>query len=1080
MSASAANSSQPSAAADSPQRLKRIDVATMGFDRPVLLRNLGLEPEFPLAGDFAFVKSPSVQGVRPLKIHRDNVPFIDAGSALECCSGAKIKRWGHVTVAVPCYSVDVIPDSQFCPHCTEMWSLSDKDGFFVSDTNMLAVMQEYAAGETKNILQWESYKAVKDKYHDMITAIKDTLAGSSSELETQWPHASFDDVAAELLFDTPILTNGTKGPGSKRCLLQQQAIAAYLEFVVPLWLRLRAFHGADAMQSRVEELFEVAEGVADASMWKMQQAFAKYPIFAGPIMAADVVASGLVHAAKSFEVMFADEGKSAGESRIEWGTRVYIMQRWANSVHEREMPGKSALRLAGSSPAVRKGRGFYAVARGFTVGVFTDVNLARKSTDGFKGSDWFRCRTRAEAEQYVRDHKELDMTTPSSTTPSPQSRVRASGTKRRLDWSSSRAGAQARAWFVAKGTSRPGIFRHQAVAESYRIKGVGSIVPAFSLQRAHAMFGTGATVYHEETVRAPSPTQASVDGDTDNGASGGDSTEWYAVYSGSSIGVYDSLTEVARSVADGKGEFRQCASEQEAWDLIATMQAAEAHYAGREAPVDTFVVLVGKRVGMMSKQDCLKSVMGVAGAQFAGPFTAARASSFWDDNKARVSLITPAPHERCSPPKIAEKTKAVAAPAAAAVTFASPPVATASVSASCVSWPSDAEIASAIHDGRKRVYSCLLPKGGGRLELVFEKLVRGLRDPDVFVTHTGVDVLANLEEAERKLRRRMQSMDMAPSLASRIAAAKASAKHAVASPAVAAATSSAVAIDVARDTGKHARSLVGRRGLVRSREAAQIMRVFVLEPESIRIMDESENVHVAKILRVELPGSKLYGTAAPKSIRDYFSSTDTKSGNHTWGLLSLSKFLVLCRRAREACEREAKPSAQANIKALFKIAEIATDEYEMMEMSGTLGPNEIRFKVRMYLHIQFMSDTLTLPVGPGAMTNFARATEKFGPRVPGWPIDLTGDSPGKGVGASMPSACPTVSSSSKSTPKFGCWLCPSPDHYVSKATHPVMPTSLSKQVKDTIIKRIQDYPCTQSEKEAGLKSLKAYWSRHKL
>ena len=259
-----------SSAADSPQRLKRINVATMGFDRPVLLRALGLDLDFPVVGDFACVKSASTKGVRPLKIHRDNVPFIEAGTALEMCAGAVLKRWGHSTVVVPCYSVDVIPDSAFCAHCTEMWSLSDKDGFFVSEKEMQAVAHEYAEGETKNILQWGCFKAVKDKYHDMITAIKDTLVGSESELETQWPHASFDEIATELLFDTPILPNGIKGPGSKRSLLQQQAIAAYLEFVVPLWLRLRAFNSAEVMQARMQELMEVAESVADASMWKLQ------------------------------------------------------------------------------------------------------------------------------------------------------------------------------------------------------------------------------------------------------------------------------------------------------------------------------------------------------------------------------------------------------------------------------------------------------------------------------------------------------------------------------------------------------------------------------------------------------------------------------------------------------------------------------------------------------------------------------------------------------------------------------------------------------------------------------------------
>ena len=80
-------------------------------------------------------------------------------------------------------------------------------------------------------------------YTDMIQAIKDSLAGTSSELDSQWPHVHFDELAAVMLFDTPILCHGVKGPGAKRCLLQQQAIAAYLELLIPLWLRMRARGG---------------------------------------------------------------------------------------------------------------------------------------------------------------------------------------------------------------------------------------------------------------------------------------------------------------------------------------------------------------------------------------------------------------------------------------------------------------------------------------------------------------------------------------------------------------------------------------------------------------------------------------------------------------------------------------------------------------------------------------------------------------------------------------------------------------------------------------------------------------------
>ena len=84
----------------------------------------------------------------------------------------------------------------------------------------------------------------------------------------------------------------------------------------------------------MQELMEVAESVADASMWKLQEAFSAYPIFAGPVMAADVVAAGLLYASQSCKMQFTAEGKVEGVQQVEWGTRVFNFQRWADSFGE--------------------------------------------------------------------------------------------------------------------------------------------------------------------------------------------------------------------------------------------------------------------------------------------------------------------------------------------------------------------------------------------------------------------------------------------------------------------------------------------------------------------------------------------------------------------------------------------------------------------------------------------------------------------------------------------------------------------------------------------------------------------------
>ena len=89
------------AAADSPKRLQRIDKTVLGWDRPTLLRTLGIGSATPLVGNFAPAKAASLEGKRPLKIHEDKVPFLDKGDALECCSGAKLVKWSYSLTTMP-------------------------------------------------------------------------------------------------------------------------------------------------------------------------------------------------------------------------------------------------------------------------------------------------------------------------------------------------------------------------------------------------------------------------------------------------------------------------------------------------------------------------------------------------------------------------------------------------------------------------------------------------------------------------------------------------------------------------------------------------------------------------------------------------------------------------------------------------------------------------------------------------------------------------------------------------------------------------------------------------------------------
>ena len=75
----------------SPNRLKRIEIAARGFDRPSLLRLLNLDPHSQFVTDVAELHRAEMGRVNPLRIACKDVPFVDNGSAVDCCSGAKLK-----------------------------------------------------------------------------------------------------------------------------------------------------------------------------------------------------------------------------------------------------------------------------------------------------------------------------------------------------------------------------------------------------------------------------------------------------------------------------------------------------------------------------------------------------------------------------------------------------------------------------------------------------------------------------------------------------------------------------------------------------------------------------------------------------------------------------------------------------------------------------------------------------------------------------------------------------------------------------------------------------------------------------
>ena len=141
---------------------------------------------------------------------------------------------------------------------------------------------------------------------------------------------------------------------------------------------------------------------------------------------------------------------------------------------------------------------------------------------------------------------------------------------------------------------------------------------------------------------------------------------------------------------------------------------------------------------------------------------------------------------------------------------------------------------------------------------------------------------------------------------------------------------------------------------------------------------------------------------------------------------------------------------------------------------GNLGKNEIRFKARMFLHLQYACQYRVVHANAIAMTVFEDATDPFVSRLPG-------QSKAAATRSSFKCTPVTENNSSMSS---GCWLCPAADHWCNdRRFHPLVDGKhepITNEVKEAILKRIETSDRSQSLKSAERKAAKRYWSQHGL
>ena len=152
--------------------------------------------------------------------------------------------------------------------------------------------------------------------------------------------------------------------------------------------------------------------------------------------------------------------------------------------------------------------------------------------------------------------------------------------------------------------------------------------------------------------------------------------------------------------------------------------------------------------------------------------------------------------------------------------------------------------------------------------------------------------------------------------------------------------------------------------------------------------------------------------------------------------------------------------------------------HQHYELSDSLGPDEIRFKERMFMHLQYACFARVVHSNAIAMTVFEDATDPFVARLPGHKPSECRQPDYKTTSTSVGSP------RDNSTPSIGYYLCPATDHYCNdKRFHPLVNGKhkpVSDKTKEEILKRIESSSLSQAQRTNEKQRVKRYWSQHGL
>ena len=196
----------------------------------------------------------------------------------------------------------------------------------------------------------------------------------------------------------------------------------------------------------------------------------------------------------------------------------------------------------------------------------------------------------------------------------------------------------------------------------------------------------------------------------------------------------------------------------------------------------------------------------------------------------------------------------------------------------------------------------------------------------------------------------------------------------------------------------------------------------------------------------------------------------------SWPLLGFNAFLALMRRATRVCRASDRPAAVATAAALCELVDIAVRTERNYRRMGTMGPNDVRFKAHMYLHLQYACIHRMVFVRARVLAAFELATDPFVARLPASAVKTS-----RTFGKSQSS---TSARQQTTTSTTFCYLCGSTSHLCNdEGVHPKENgeyAKLSQQEKDKVLECIQQTDVPSTTKTSFTKKVKDFWSRHSL